>query len=99
MAGNHPNTDMSYTSFGLQDSQEIDRANHPNFAIQEYFALDEWLDEDDPASMVSGSTQYPLYPANEIDDSGGSSSQPEGPSRSKQVIIKLSELLCLMISL
>ncbi|KAK9274196.1 hypothetical protein L1049_019010 [Liquidambar formosana] len=70
---------MSHSTFGSSDSLEGDHINQTNFELSEYFTFDDWLDES-PVSVVSGSTQNPVFPANEVDDPGGSSSHPEGPN-------------------
>nr|WGV38220.1 WRKY [Loropetalum chinense var. rubrum] len=73
MAGNHPNS-----PFGSPDSSEHGHVNQSNFEVSEYFVFDEWLAES-PA-LASGSSQNPIYRANEDDGSAGNSSHHEGLS-------------------
>ncbi|XP_010047371.2 probable WRKY transcription factor 50 [Eucalyptus grandis] len=61
------------------DSPDMDFNDQSDFELSEFLKIDEWLG-DDPASMVHGAPANYFY-QNEADDSIGSSSNPEGPSR------------------
>lgn len=74
---------MSSTNFMSQDSPESDYAEQTNFKLSEYFFFDEGP-EDDQASTVAGSVQNLEYQANEAFETGGTGSQLEAPSDSKQ---------------
>nr|QWQ79536.1 WRKY transcription factor protein 18 [Zanthoxylum armatum] len=75
---------MSNINFMSQDSPESDYiAEQTNFELSDYFTFNKWF-EDDQASTIFGSVQNPVYRANEVVESGGtSSSQVEGPSNSE----------------
>ena len=66
------------------DSPEKGYANQSNFELYEFFEFDEW-EEEDPAMLVSGYPQNPVYAVNDdhVSYAGGSSSHHEGPSNSK----------------
>ena len=65
------------------DSPEKGYANQSNFELSEFFEFDEW-EEEDPAMVVSGYPQNPVYAVNDhVSYAGGSSSHHEGPSNSK----------------
>ena len=67
----------------LPESREY--VDQSNFEFSEYLTFDDWLDEEDPTSNASGSTnQNPVHQANEVSVFGGSESHVEGSSSSKQ---------------
>ncbi|KAI6682186.1 probable WRKY transcription factor 50 isoform X2 [Syzygium oleosum] len=68
------------TNFQSPDSADMDFNDQSDFELSEFLKIDEWLG-DDPASMVHGApaNSY-FYQSNEVDDSIGSSSNPDGPS-------------------
>ncbi|KAF8040646.1 hypothetical protein BT93_B2772 [Corymbia citriodora subsp. variegata] len=68
------------TNFRSSDSPDMDFNEHSEFELSEFLKIDEWLG-DDPASMVHGGPANKFfYQSSEVDDSIGSSSNPEGPS-------------------
>lgn len=71
------------TNFQSPDSADMDFNDQSDFELSEFLKIDEWLG-DDPASMVHGApaNSY-FYQSNEVDDSFGSSSNPDGPSGRK----------------
>lgn len=86
---------MSSSSFRPPDStSESDYGDQSNFELSEFFTFDEWVEEDDPSSMISGSTHNPIYRAHVVSEAGGSSPH-EGPTSGKQTnsLISLSRSL------
>lgn len=73
-------------NFPPQDSPESDYTAEPtNFELSDYFTFDQWL-EDDQAATIFGAVQNPVYRANEVLESGGTGGQTEGPCSSKEVV-------------
>lgn len=77
MAGNSEDN-----TFRSLDSPQSDYAN---FELSELLEFDEWAEEEEPAMMVSGYPVNPVYAANEVGSSIGTSSHLEGPADSKQL--------------
>ncbi|OIS95927.1 putative wrky transcription factor 50 [Nicotiana attenuata] len=81
MAANNPSTNMSYGSFRSLDSPDSDFSNQLiNFELSDIFELDNWPVHDDPTSVVSDTSQYSNYAANEVVATERSRSYREGPS-------------------
>ncbi|KAJ0089981.1 hypothetical protein Patl1_13868 [Pistacia atlantica] len=70
-------------NFPPQDSPESDYTAEPtNFELSDYFTFDQWL-EDDQAATIFGAVQNPVYRANEVIESGGIGGQTEGSSNNE----------------
>lgn len=72
------------SNFAPQDSPESDfTAEQTTFELSDYFTFDQWS-EDDQAATFFGTA--PVYRANEVIISGGTTGHVEGPSHSMQVV-------------
>ncbi|GMY28912.1 probable WRKY transcription factor 50 isoform X1 [Fagus crenata] len=77
---------MSNNNFRPSDylpETEREHVDQSNFEFSEYLTFDDWPEED-PTSNASGSTQNPVYQANEVGDFGVSDSHVEGSSSSRE---------------
>ncbi|XP_021673025.1 probable WRKY transcription factor 50 isoform X1 [Hevea brasiliensis] len=71
---------MSHSGSNFSGTPDSDYGEPTNFELSEFLKFDEWIEEDDQPSLLSASTQNPVYRAHVIGDSGLATSTHGGPS-------------------